>query len=101
MVLSLDRSSMGWLESSSSLVLDAAASQLGPLSLPLWFTVLYVQSSSQGSLFHFYCLLTLLPRLLSLFMAFSHSFQYLFGSSSTSVDSPSTATLGVPCSALS
>jgi len=44
-------SSMGWLESSSSLVLDVAADQLGPLSLLLCFIVLCVQFSSQGSLF--------------------------------------------------
>jgi hypothetical protein len=42
---------MGRLESSSSLVLDAACGQLGPLSLLLGFTALCVQSSSQGSLF--------------------------------------------------
>ena len=49
MVLSLDRSSMGWLESSTSLVLNAASGQLGPLSLLLFFTVLYVPSSSRDS----------------------------------------------------
>ena len=42
---------MGRLDSSISLALDAACGQLGPLSLLLGFTVLYVQSSSQGSLF--------------------------------------------------
>ena len=42
---------MRMLESSSSLVLDAACGQLEPLSLLLGFTVLCVQSSSQGSLF--------------------------------------------------
>ena len=39
------------LESSSSLVLDAACGQLSPLSPLLGFTVLCFQSSSQGSLF--------------------------------------------------
>lgn len=42
---------MGRLDSSSSLVLDAAYGQLGPLSPMLAFTALYAQSSSQGSLF--------------------------------------------------
>ena len=42
---------MGRLESSSSLVLDDACGQLGPLSPLLGFTALCAQSSSQGSLF--------------------------------------------------
>ena len=41
---------MGRLDSSSSLVLDAAYGQLGPLSPLLGFTALCAQSSSQGSL---------------------------------------------------
>jgi len=44
---------MGRLESLVSLVLDDAFDQLNPLSLLLCFIVLYVQSSSPGSLLHF------------------------------------------------
>ena len=50
-MLNPDRFLYGKDESSISLVLDAASGQLSPLSLLLGFTVLCVQSSSQGSLF--------------------------------------------------
>ena len=68
-------------------MLDAATSQLGPLSLP---TVALLPSSlvsiSQCSTVYS----------VSLFMAFSHSNPCLFGSSFTSIDSPSVVVLGVP-----
>ena len=81
---------MGRLESSSSLVLDAAYGQLGPLSPLLGFTTLCAQSSSQGSLFtvSLSCLdssfsLPSNPCSLSLFMALAIRSLFLFDSSST------------------
>jgi len=100
------KSFMGWLKSSSSLCSMVPLVSLTLCLLLLCFTILCVQSSSQGSLLHFVsdfllslpyssrfdCLYSWLLAIWSL---------CLFGSSSTSVDSPSAAVLGVPCSASS
>ena len=67
-------SSMGMLESSSSLVLDAAFGELNPLSLLLCFTILCVQSSSLGSLFHFFVSQLLLSYFPSHSIVFAHGF---------------------------
>ena len=92
------------LNLSSSLVLDVAFSQLGPLSLLLCFIVLCVPSSSQDSgLSVFVSPIDSLSNylLMSLFMALRPSVPRLFCSSSTSVDSPFADALGVPCPASS
>lgn len=96
-------SSMGRLESSSSLVLDATCGQLGALSPLLGFIVLCVQSSSRVhyslSLLVVWTPLQIPFFRLSLFMALTMWSLCLFGSSPIRADSPSATALGVPCSA--
>lgn len=88
------------LNLSSSLVLDAADGHLGPLPLSTFalppFSLVFV---SQCLVLHLgFALTNYHLCILSLFMPFSHSSQYLFSSSFASIDSPSTAMLRVPYS---
>ena len=94
-VLSLDRSSLGWLESLKLSVARCCLWSDQPSVLfCFYFIVFFSRFRPPLGIHSSLCFL-------SLFMALKPFVPRLFGSSSTSIESPSAAVLGVPYSASS